>query len=335
MCGSNGTINIQGEIFTIKKSIRFIPLADSFLLNKTGRGHGEGRLYIGSENNPAIREIFPCWPLINEDCFFLGDDFIQYLESVHSEYEKPQQEYNSKYDMPQRYSGLMQSAHKLAGARLNFRLRSQPDRNTSRAYVNAAEGEECFRFMREIGLPNMTYVSIFRLTNLSGNIFYYFQMHLDNNSQIVRQYNEAIQERKIIASMDINAYECQMLIRARIGQGQYREKVLRDCRRRCPFTRINDERLLIASHIKPWAQSSNFEKIDCKNGLVLTPTYDRLFDQGLITFDNDRRLSVSSWFLMENQQRLGIYQGMRIESLPMDEERAAYMEYHRKYIYKG
>ena len=335
MCGGNSTINIQGEIFTIETCIRFIPLADSFLLNKIGRGHGEGRLYIGSENNPAIRELFPSWPLINEECFFLGDDFIQYLESVHLEYAHPQQDYSNRPNMPQRYHDLMETAYNWAGYRLCFRLRSQPDQNTSRAYVNSAAGEECFTFMRNVGLPNMTYMSIFRIRNLFGDIFYYFQMQMDSNSQIIRGYIEEDQEQEINVDVAINDYERQTIIRARIGQGQYRQNVLTDCGRRCPFTRINDERLLIASHIKPWSQSNNLEKIDCKNGLALTPTYDRLFDQGLITFDNDRRLWVSSWFSTRNRQHLGIVTGMRIEDLPMDEERAAYMEYHREHIYRG
>ena len=71
--------------------------------------------------------------------------------------------------------------------------------------------------------------------------------------------------------------------RARKGQGIYRDKMLQECPF-CPITMINDERLLIASHIKPWAVSSDDEKLDPKNGFMLSPLYDKLFDRGLMTF---------------------------------------------------
>jgi hypothetical protein len=43
---------------------------------------------------------------------------------------------------------------------------------------------------------------------------------------------------------------------ARIGQGKYREKLLKQCPI-CPITLVSDDRLLIASHIKPWAKSNS------------------------------------------------------------------------------
>ena len=98
---------------------------------------------------------------------------------------------------------------------------------------------------------------------------------------------------------------------------------------------VNDERLLVASHIKPWVKADDKEKIDPKNGFMLTPTYDRLFDRGFITFMSDRTLVVSPWISPMNQKRLGIYSGKMIERLPMDEKREAYLKYHREFVFKG
>lgn len=98
---------------------------------------------------------------------------------------------------------------------------------------------------------------------------------------------------------------------------------------------VNDERLLIASHIKPWAKSNNEEKIDPKNGFMLTPTFDRLFDQGFITFEDDKKLVVSPWVSPMNQKRLGIQTGMIISNLPLDDKRKEYLKYHRENIYKA
>ena len=145
---------------------------------------------------------------------------------------------------------------------------------------------------------------------------------------------ELEQEKKINENTEINDKTKKTMINARIGQGEYRNKLLLECPF-CPFTMVNDERLLIASHIKPWAKSNNEEKIDPKNGFMLTPTFDRLFDQGFITFEDDKKLVVSPWVSPMNQKRLGIQTGMIISNLPLDDKRKEYLKYHRENIYKS
>ena len=62
----------------------------------------------------------------------------------------------------------------------------------------------------------------------------------------------------------------------------------------CPFTKISDTKILIASHIKTVKQCKKEENvkhaIDKLNGITLSPTYDRLFDQGYITFTDEGEL---------------------------------------------
>ena len=134
--------------------------------------------------------------------------------------------------------------------------------------------------------------------------------------------------------MQIPEQEKEMLIKSRIGQGKYRENLLKECPY-CPFTLIDDKRLLVASHIKPWSKSDNCEKIDSKNGFIFTPTYDKLFDRGFITFDDSKKLIVLPWLSPMNQKRLGIYSGMLIEKLNLSNKRKEYLKYHRKNIFKG
>ena len=61
------------------------------------------------------------------------------------------------------------------------------------------------------------------------------------------------------------------------------------------MTMISDERLLIASHIKPWASSNDYEKTDPYNGYMLSPLYDKLFDRGFITFKENRHVILSEF----------------------------------------
>ena len=121
---------------------------------------------------------------------------------------------------------------------------------------------------------------------------------------------------------------------ARIGQGKYREQLLDECPY-CPITKINDERLLIASHIKPWAASSDEEKIDPKNGYMLSPLYDKLFDRGFMTFTDDRKIVLSDWLSPQNKKRLGISDGEFVQALPMDDSRRTYLKFHRDSVFHG
>ena len=98
---------------------------------------------------------------------------------------------------------------------------------------------------------------------------------------------------------------------------------------------INDERLLIASHIKPWAVSNDREKIDPKNGFILSPLYDKLFDKGLISFTDDKRLIVSNWISPSNVRRMELENEKYYPKLPIDAQREAYLDYHRSFVFKG
>ena len=102
----------------------------------------------------------------------------------------------------------------------------------------------------------------------------------------------------------------------------------------CPITDVNDERLLVASHIKPWAKSNDVEKIDPNNGFMFTPTYDKLFDRGFISFDDNKRMLVSPWISPMNQKRLNIYDGRKIDKLQLNDKRKVYLKYHREHIFK-
>lgn len=117
----------------------------------------------------------------------------------------------------------------------------------------------------------------------------------------------------------------------RIGQSEFRKKLIVSLKK-CPITGIDDIRILTASHIKPWTQSTNSERIDMRNGFLFSPTFDRLFDRGLISFSNDKALLVSRSFSSKNLSRLNLRQGQAITDLPII-GREEYLEYHRNKIF--
>src|SRR5690606_13700062 len=79
------------------------------------------------------------------------------------------------------------------------------------------------------------------------------------------------------------------LTKARVGQGLFRKRVMH-ISPHCRVTGVDDPRLLIASHIKPWKDANNFERINGHNGIMLSPHVDALFDEKLITFEEDGRM---------------------------------------------
>lgn len=82
------------------------------------------------------------------------------------------------------------------------------------------------------------------------------------------------------------------LTKARRGQGIFKTNV-RLVEHSCRLTGVDNIKHLRASHIKPWKNSSDSEKVDGNNGLLLSPHVDHLFDRGFITFKNNGELIIS------------------------------------------
>ena len=124
--------------------------------------------------------------------------------------------------------------------------------------------------------------------------------------------------------------EIETLIKARQGQGRFRQKLL-ELYPNCPLTGLDVRSLLIASHIKPWSKCNNEERLDPFNGLMLAPNVDALFDSGLITFDTDGTIKISPKIDPENQKRLGISPDMKLKIRPKSKK---YFEYHRNHVFQ-
>jgi putative restriction endonuclease len=95
------------------------------------------------------------------------------------------------------------------------------------------------------------------------------------------------------------------IIRARKGQGLFKERVGK-IESRCRITGVENPAHLVASHCKPWRDSSNDERLNGENGLLLTPTIDHLFDRGFIGFEDNGKLIISPVADRPSLQRMGI-----------------------------
>lgn len=319
---------INNKKYSVVDALEYVTLADSFVKNKIGSGHGEAKLYVGNESD-RLSEFFGDF---SAKCFFKKADFKAYLDDAKTEFLDPQQDYVKKEQMEEIYDNLCFTVDQFQDEIIEFDI-FRVDVEPPRVYINSKSF--AYDFMRNVGLPNISYLSVLKLMDENKNTIYYFRMFIDYKSDLITYVmkDEENQEKEIEENTKISTKTKSSLINSRIGQGDYRKKLLEECPF-CPFTMVSDERLLVASHIKPWVLSSDKEKVDPKNGFLFTPTFDRLFDRGFITFEDDKTLVVSPWISPMNQKRLGIYTGKLIDKLPLDKKRQEYLEFHREYIFK-
>ena len=123
----------------------------------------------------------------------------------------------------------------------------------------------------------------------------------------------------------------EVLTSTRIWQSEFRRKLILSLKK-CPITGINDPRILSASHIKPWVMSNDKERLDINNGFLLSPTFDRLFDKWMITFDFNKKIILSRSISEYNRRLLWISDNQIIIDLPL-EWRESYLEYHQNKIF--
>ena len=116
------------------------------------------------------------------------------------------------------------------------------------------------------------------------------------------------------------------LVTSRVGQGYYRQALLNRFNFCCAVTGANKEDLLVASHIVPWSESNDQERLDIDNGILLSPTYDALFDRHLISFSEDGRILVSSKLANELLSQLGV---TGEEQIVLHDGMKQYLQRHR------
>jgi len=326
--GPKTFIQIGNERFELVDEINNIPIVDSFVkTNKTGRGSGEARLYVGAQRTRDFEEFFNHF---RDRGLFLKEDLKDYLDDARFEYEEQEQQYqrNISEDWSRHYLQLQElsdreffSFHSAVG-----------DQDSTRFYIRSYD--PIFReYFRSITLPFISSVSILKIKNKEGGTLFLFRPLL---SYSYNPYYHPAKERQVEQAIEqkaLSSSKKEQLVKARTGQGMYRSKLLEESSE-CVITKVNDERILIASHIKPWSVSDDSEKIDHNNGLVLTPTYDKLFDQGFISFKDDGAIIISPYISPLNMKKLNLA-GDRKYTFPLTDKRKKYLAYHRQNILKA
>lgn len=144
---------------------------------------------------------------------------------------------------------------------------------------------------------------------------------------------EDIEQRRI-SEADIPTTTRTALIKARVGQGVFKERVSR-IERGCRITFVDNPTHLIGSHIKPWRECTNEERLEGANGLLLTPTADHLFDRGFISFEDNGGLLVAHVADVTSLKRMGLDPDSPPRPLAFNGDQRGFLEFHRREVFLG
>jgi hypothetical protein len=128
--------------------------------------------------------------------------------------------------------------------------------------------------------------------------------------------------------------EVERIVRQRVGQDIYRKAQLDYWGGRCAVTGLDLPEVLRASHAKPWADcQTDAERLDVFNGFLLAPDLDALFDRGLITFDNDGAMQVSSKVGVSQLESLRLWDLETLRLRWITTQHYTYLAWHRDRVF--
>lgn len=140
-------------------------------------------------------------------------------------------------------------------------------------------------------------------------------------------------EREVKVARELSDTERTDVVKARRGQGVFRNNVLA-IEKACRVTGVNRAEHLVASHCKPWRDCEKaHERLDGENGLMLTPSIDHLFDRGFITFENSGHLAISPTANLVSLNRMGIATNSLVNVGSFSDGQKDYLDFHREHVF--
>lgn len=165
-----------------------------------------------------------------------------------------------------------------------------------------------------------------------------YKQYADRPSQFTFSVGKRYELPDVIDDIESHQHELKALdktdqesvVKSRIGQGIFRDGLIK-LWGGCSVTGLSNLSLLRASHVKPWRDCSNHERLDPMNGLLLHPALDHLFDAGFITFDDGGNIRISGRLSESDIEILHISRDWKLRKIP--DGLAKYLSYHREKVF--
>ena len=123
----------------------------------------------------------------------------------------------------------------------------------------------------------------------------------------------------------------------RVGQNFFRTAVLSAYNGQCCITGLSLPTLLVASHIVPWTHDTS-NRVNPRNGLLLSALHDKAFDSGFITIRDDMTVQVSRKHNVNSDQffseTIEHYDGKPISLPEKFTPESTFLSYHREHIFE-
>jgi hypothetical protein len=180
-------------------------------------------------------------------------------------------------------------------------------------------------------------ISIQELGELTTDFCYFTYREDDNMISEIEIQNRSNEE--IIKLLNKRNYEIadkettrKILNSIRLNTGALRALALNRDKYKCLLCGIDDERLLVCSHIKPW--TTNDGRLDLNNVSTLCTLHDKLFDKGYISFDANGNAIYSKNEIFQNKGIAAfLANSYYILNLPIDNNMKNYIKYHYDTIF--
>jgi putative restriction endonuclease len=362
-------IKIDGIEYNIIDSMQDFRAEDSFIHRKNKlaqfKGNGEAKKHVGTYNGTQGEKMsnffnYSSWGIeyIDKDkkrktiesarlngavisenkCFFSKSNLLKYLDDARTEYYSQEQLYHT--DISQFYEERYNEVLNLKNDHVFFSIYDASDnlsQTQKRGYIRS--DEYIWKLWRELILPKISYLSILKLVPVNKSEFsneplFYFRILLDY------QFRSFVHPQSLTIGEETPEIEIPIIQNKRLyrlGSEKFRKEVI-NYMAQCPFSKLTEERLLIASHIKPYSicmkENREDQALDYLNGLALSPTYDRLFDQGYITFTDEGELICGTQFSSYTWEKLQINPNAKNKMRIYPENREVYLDFHRKHVFQ-
>lgn len=152
-----------------------------------------------------------------------------------------------------------------------------------------------------------------------------------------RLKNSTVEKLLQIDEKELQGLDKQTYVKHRVNQQAFRSMILNIYEKSCAITGINIPDLLVASHIIPWSENKE-ERLNPENGLCLSSLYDKAFDRGFISIDNNYRVLISEKLKQyQNEPFYGKHfaaiEGMEIHLPEYHKPNKVFLEWHRDMVF--
>lgn len=140
----------------------------------------------------------------------------------------------------------------------------------------------------------------------------------------VKKINNDIKEVNNLPNL--NKEEKTTLIKQRLNQGYFRKSLISEFQSTDPIKKVDDQSLLIASHIVDYKDcKEELDRANPYNGLLLSPDVDKLFDKKYISFDKNGKILIIDKKHESNIRKMGIKNNHSLDKNYLTKYRVEYL----------